>query len=165
MGRSFGDLQAYFWNLSDIPSGGPVSVSGDTVLLDIVPNTPEWQSGVSQLGNGRARLYDTDRARAFAVAGRVCMIQQIMQGYGASFARLIAMFLIEDVEPFTDGQGIGMIDIRGGGVEKLLSREVVIRNPMWPLFNPGVRVSARLDRRLDIIAGEVPAALAAARGN
>ena len=128
MGRSFGDLQAYFWNLSDIPSGGPVSVGGDTVLLDIVPDTPEWQSGVSQLGNGRARLYDTDRARAFAVAGRVCMIQQIMQGYGASFARLIAMFLIEDVEPFTDGQGIGMIDIRGGGVEKLLSR--------YPVFKP-----------------------------
>jgi len=119
MARSFGELRATFYDLSDNTA---IILDGSQYLTDIVPDSVEWVSYISQLGNGRARLYNTARAQTLAVIGRICVIDQRSGYIDGNNGKVIAMFLIEDVEPFTDSQGISIIEIRGGGVEKLLAR-------------------------------------------
>jgi histidinol-phosphate aminotransferase len=50
-------------------------------------------------------------------------------------------------------------------MQGLLSRDVFIRKPMVPVLERCIRVSVGLDHELDILAEELPGALAAARGN
>ncbi len=50
-------------------------------------------------------------------------------------------------------------------LQGLLSRDVFIRKPMAPGLDRCIRVSVGLDHELDILAEELPGALAAARGN
>ncbi|RVA81873.1 pyridoxal phosphate-dependent aminotransferase, partial [Mesorhizobium sp. M7A.F.Ca.CA.004.01.1.1] len=47
----------------------------------------------------------------------------------------------------------------------LLSRDVFIRKPMVPRLDRCIRISVGLDHELDILAEELPGALATARGN
>jgi hypothetical protein len=118
MARSFGELRAKFYDLSNTA----IVLDGSEYLLDIVPDSAEWVSSISQLGNGRVRLFNTARAQTMATIGRICVVEQRTGYVDANNSKIITMFLIEDVEPFTDSQGISMIEIRGGGVEKLLTR-------------------------------------------
>jgi histidinol-phosphate aminotransferase len=48
-------------------------------------------------------------------------------------------------------------------MRNLLARDVFIRKPMAPGLNRCIRVSVGLDHELDVLAEELPAALAAAR--
>lgn len=48
-------------------------------------------------------------------------------------------------------------------MQNLLARDVFVRKPMAPVLNRCIRVSAGVDREMDIFAEELPAALAAAR--
>ena len=118
MARSFGELRATFYDLSN----NAIVLDGSQYLTDIVPDSAEWVSSISQLGNGRVRLFNTARAQTMATIGRICVVEQRTGYVDANNSKIITMFLIEDVEPFTDSQGISMIEIRGGGVEKLLTR-------------------------------------------
>lgn len=50
-------------------------------------------------------------------------------------------------------------------MQALLSRDVFIRKPMVPVLDRCIRISVGLPHELDILAEELPGALAAARGN
>ncbi|RUM97298.1 pyridoxal phosphate-dependent aminotransferase [Pseudaminobacter arsenicus] len=50
-------------------------------------------------------------------------------------------------------------------MQNLLGRDVFIRKPMAPVLNRCIRISVGLDHELDVLAEELPAALAAARAN
>ncbi|HMM64715.1 MAG TPA: pyridoxal phosphate-dependent aminotransferase [Mesorhizobium sp.] len=50
-------------------------------------------------------------------------------------------------------------------LEAMLARDVFIRKPMAPGLDRCIRISVGLDHELDILAEELPGALAAARGN
>ena len=125
MARDFGELRAYFYELDDVVSGTPVSIDGSAILTDIVPDTVEWTRAASQVGSGRVSLMWNARSRDFAVLGRVCVVEQMVSGYGGMFSRLMSVFLIDEIEPKTNSDGAGILEIRGPGVEHLLTRYAV----------------------------------------
>lgn len=125
--RGWGAVRAYIWELSEISNvggGSPFSYGGVSTLTNVVPDSVEWRRTLSAVGNGRATFYASTYWEQYLVAGRVCVVEQVMTGYGG-VARTLAVFLMETVEPMTNGDGLGVVVVSGPGVEHLLSKKIL----------------------------------------
>ena len=123
MARVWGDTSAIFWDLDQIPSGAPVTAPYAEDIV-IVEDSVEWVRMLSQVGSGRASFYATINWGDYIQPGRIVAITQAVTGY-SFFQRLLAAFIIEEIEPNTR-DGISVIDVRGPGVESLLTKF-----PVW----------------------------------
>lgn len=136
MARVWGNTTAIFWNMDDIPSGAPVDVDG-VMEPRLVEDSIEWTRLLSQIGNGRASFYADDGWDDYIVPGRIVAITQAVTGYSFT-SRLLAVFIIEEMEP-TTRNGISIVDVRGPGVEGLLTKY-----PVWSPIGEEVIIEAEL---------------------
>lgn len=123
MARVWGDTSAIFYDLDQIPTGSPVTAPYAEDIV-IVEDSVEWVRMLSQVGSGRASFYATINWGDYIQPGRIVAITQAVTGY-SFFQRLLAAFIIEEIEPNTR-DGISVIDVRGPGVESLLTKF-----PVW----------------------------------
>jgi hypothetical protein len=121
MPRAWGETKAYFYTL-DLTQ---IEVGADDYYDAVVDNSVEWIRIVSQIGSGRATFYATSTWTNWLIPGRICVITKELGGYsGLPTERVIACFIMEDVEPYTR-DGMSYIDVSGRGIEALLTRETV----------------------------------------
>jgi hypothetical protein len=99
MARTWGATRAKFW---DIVGYGPgllaVTVGGDTYLETVVDNSVTWTRLISQIGQGAASFYATPGWDDWLTPGRVCVVEKVTNHTDGD-ARLLACFIIEDIEP------------------------------------------------------------------
>ena len=127
MARSFNATRALVWELDEVLTGLPFSYGGQTYITEIVDGSVTWMRYISQIGNGAASFYAFDNWEQFLVPGRILVVEK--PGYYQDFqqalaGRLLACFLIDEIEPTTNG-GISIINVRGQGVEALLTKQAV----------------------------------------
>ena len=122
MPRNWGATKAYFYTL---PSLTQVVIGEANYFDGVVDNTVEWTQIVSQIGSGRATFYAVGAYASWLIPGRVCVITKALGGYsGLGTERVMACFIVEDVEPYTSN-GVSFVTISGKGVESLLTKELV----------------------------------------
>ncbi len=126
MPRIWGTTSAQFYELDQVTAGSPVNVGGVTSITTVIDNTVEWNRITSGIGRGRASFYATGNWDQFIVPARVCMIYKAVSGYDPIVARVVACFIIEDVEPGVDANGLNIVTASGPGMESLLTRK-----PVW----------------------------------
>lgn len=122
MPRQWSATRAYVRELNNVPSGVNFSYGGRTYLTNVVPDSPVWNRAISQISDGSARFYQTQDWEQFLVPGRVLTVEQPVSGYAGFLVRTLTSFLIEDVEPATNGT----VMVSGRGVESLLAKV-----PVW----------------------------------
>jgi histidinol-phosphate aminotransferase len=98
-------------------------------------------------------------------------LRQVVAKVEAGRRRIAAIAEENGLEPLPSATNFVTVDCRHDGVfaqkvmQALLERDVFIRKPMAPGLDRCVRISVGLDHELDILAEEMPRALATARGN
>jgi hypothetical protein len=124
MARTWGATRAKFW---DIVGYGPgllaVTVGGDTYLETVVDNSVTWTRLISQVGQGAASFHATPGWDDWLTPGRVCVIEKVTN-HTVGSARLLACFIIEDVEPKV-ANGVNVVDVRGPGLESMLTKQLL----------------------------------------
>ena len=124
MARTWGATRAKFW---DIVGYGPgllwVTVGGDTYLETVVDNSVTWTRLISQVGQGAASFYAVGGWEDWLIPGRICVVEKVTN-HTAGAARLLACFIIEEIEPKVSG-GVNVVDVRGPGVESLLTKQLL----------------------------------------
>ena len=123
MPRQWSATRAYVRELDQVPSGTNFSYGGVQYLTNVVPGSAMWNRMLSGIGSGAVRFYPTQNWAQFLVPGRVLTVEQPVSGYSGFLVRTLTCFLIEEVEPATNGE----IAVRGPGVESLLGRKAVWR--------------------------------------
>lgn len=126
MARSWGGTWASFYELDNIVSGTPVTIGGVYQFNAIVDDSAEWRRPLSGIASGRVTLYAVNNWDQFAVPGRVCIVHQNVSGYAGIVSRVIACFLIEDIEPGVRDR-MNVVTLTGPGVESLLTKRPVFR--------------------------------------
>ncbi len=98
-------------------------------------------------------------------------LQNVVARVVAGRTRIAGIAEANGLKPLPSATNFVTIDCGRDGafalkvLQNLLSRDVFIRKPMAPGLDRCIRVSVGLDHELDILAEELPGALAAARGN
>jgi histidinol-phosphate aminotransferase len=98
-------------------------------------------------------------------------LAQVVAKVAAGRERIAAIARDNGLKPLPSATNFVTIDCGGGApfalsvMRHLLARDVFIRKPMAPGLDRCIRVSVGLGHELDVFAEELPAALAAARGN
>jgi histidinol-phosphate aminotransferase len=98
-------------------------------------------------------------------------LQSVVARVAAGRRRIAEIAEANGLKPLPSATNFVTIDCGGDGafalkvLQALLARDVFIRKPMVPVLDRCIRVSVGLDHELDILAEELPGALAAARGN
>ena len=126
MARSWGGTWASFYELDNIVSGTPVTIGGVYQFNAIVDDSAEWRRPLSGIASGRVTLYAVNNWDQFAVPGRVCIVHKNVSGYAGIVSRVIACFLIEDIEPGVRDR-MNVVTLTGPGVESLLTKRPVFR--------------------------------------
>jgi hypothetical protein len=124
MARTWGATRAKFWEVDGAwPGTSPLTIGGDDYLETVVDNSVTWTRLMSQIGQGAASFYALPGWDDWLVAGRVCLIEKVTN-HTVGDARLLACFIIEDVEPKMSN-GVSVVDVRGPGVESLLTKQLL----------------------------------------
>ncbi|ESZ24160.1 pyridoxal phosphate-dependent aminotransferase [Mesorhizobium sp. L2C084A000] len=98
-------------------------------------------------------------------------LRSVVARVAAGRRRIAGIAEANGLKPLASATNFVTIDCCGDGafalkvLQGLLSRDVFIRKPMVPRLDRCIRVSVGLDHELDILAEELPGALATARGN
>jgi histidinol-phosphate aminotransferase len=115
--------------------------------------------GVSRMAQAAGASALADQAYLSEVVARI----------GAGRERIAAIARDNGLSPIDSAANFVTIDCGSDGafalkvLQKLLARDVFIRKPMAPILDRCIRVSVGLEHELDILAEELPVALAAAR--
>jgi hypothetical protein len=153
MARTWGATRAKFW---DIVGYGPgllaVTVGGDTYLETVVDNSVTWTRLISQIGQGAASFYATPGWDDWLTPGRVCVVEKVTNHTDGD-ARLLACFIIEDVEPKVSN-GVNVVDVRGPGLESMLTKQL-----LWSPIG-----SANIDTTQIAVDADAPSARTLAQG-
>lgn len=115
-------------------------------------------------------------SRMAQVAGAEALADQawlrdVVAKVDAGRRRIAAIAAGNGLEPLPSATNFVTVDCGRDGafalkvLENMLARDVFIRKPMAPGLDRCIRISVGLDHELDILAEEMPGALAAARGN
>ena len=97
-------------------------------------------------------------------------LEEVARRVSAGRERIAKIARDNGLDPIPSATNFVTIDCGGDGdfalrvMKALLGRDVFIRKPMAPVLNRCIRVSVGLDHELDILAAELPKALAEARG-
>jgi len=94
-----------------------LTINGATYLETVVDNSVTWTRLISQIGQGAATFYATADWDDWLTPGRVCVIEKVTN-HTIGDARLLACFIIEDIEPAVSN-GVNVVNVRGPGVESL----------------------------------------------
>jgi histidinol-phosphate aminotransferase len=98
-------------------------------------------------------------------------LEDVAARVAAGRERISAIARSNGLAPIPSATNFVTIDCGADGafalklLQDLLSRDVFIRKPMVPVLDRCIRVSVGLDHELAVFEEELPAALAAARGN
>jgi hypothetical protein len=153
MARTWGATRAKFW---DIVGYGPgllaVTVGGDTYLETVVDNSVTWTRLISQIGQGAASFYATPGWDDWLTPGRVCVVEKVTNHTDGA-ARLLACFIIEDIEPKV-ANGVNVVDVRGPGLESMLTKQL-----LWSPIG-----SANIDTTQIAVDANAPSARTLAQG-
>jgi hypothetical protein len=153
MARTWGATRAKFW---DIVGYGPgllaVTVGGDTYLETVVDNSVTWTRLISQIGQGAASFYATPGWDDWLTPGRVCVVEKVTNHTDGA-ARLLACFIIEDIEPKV-ANGVNVVDVRGPGLESMLTKQL-----LWSPIG-----SANIDTTQIAVDADAPSARTLAQG-
>jgi hypothetical protein len=153
MARTWGATRAKFW---DIVGYGPgllaVTVGGDTYLETVVDNSVTWTRLISQIGQGAASFYATPGWDDWLTPGRVCVVEKVTNHTDGA-ARLLACFIIEDIEPKV-ANGVNVVDVRGPGLESMLTKQL-----LWSPIG-----SANIDTTHIAVDADAPSARTLAQG-
>jgi hypothetical protein len=153
MARTWGATRAKFW---DIVGYGPgllaVTVGGDTYLETVVDNSVTWTRLISQIGQGAASFYAVDGWDDWLTPGRVCVVEKVTNHTDGA-ARLLACFIIEDIEPKV-ANGVNVVDVRGPGLESMLTKQL-----LWSPIG-----SANIDTTQIAVDADAPSARTLAQG-
>jgi hypothetical protein len=124
MARTWGATRAKFWDVSGAwPGTSPLEINGSEYLETVVDNSVTWTRLISQVGQGAAQFYAVDGWDDWLTTGRVCVIEKVTN-HTTGGARLLACFIIEEIEPKVAG-GVNVIDVRGPGVESQLTKQLL----------------------------------------
>lgn len=114
-------------------------------------------------------------SRMAQIAGKAALedqpyLEQIKAKVAAGRDRIAAIARDNCLSPIASATNFVAVDCGSDGafalkvLENLLARDVFVRKPMVPVLNRCIRISVGRDDELDILADELPGALAAARG-
>lgn len=117
--------------------------------------------GVSRMAQvaGEAALADQDYLRS------------VVERVAAGRQRIAGIARANGLDPLPSATNFVTMDCGADGafalkvLQALIARDVFVRKPMAPVLDRCIRVSVGLDHELDILAEELPGALAVARGN
>ncbi len=124
MARTWGATRAKFWDVAGAwPSTSPLTVNGATYLETVVDGSVTWTRLISQVGQGSASFYATADWDEWLIPGRVCVVEKVTN-HTVGAARLLACFIIEDIEPKV-ANGVNVVDVRGPGIEGLLTKQLL----------------------------------------
>ena len=124
MARTWGATRAKFWDVTGAwPGTSPLEINGSEYLETVVDNSVTWTRLISQIGQGAAQFLAVDGWDDWLTTGRVCVIEKVTN-HTTGGARLLACFIIEDIEPKVSG-GVNVIDVRGPGVESQLTKQLL----------------------------------------
>ncbi|MBX7254432.1 MAG: hypothetical protein K1X50_20800, partial [Candidatus Promineofilum sp.] len=150
MARTFGATRAKFWDVAGAwPAVSPLTINGATYLETVVDNSVTWTRLISQIGQGAATFYATADWDDWLTPGRVCVIEKVTN-HTIGDARLLACFIIEDIEPAVSN-GVNVVNVRGPGVESLLSKQLLwspVGNAVSTVTHLAVKADAPDDRTL-----------------
>ena len=123
MAREWGVIRAKFWEQDEpFVTGSPVTVNGKSYIDSIVDGSVNWTRLMSQVGFGSVSFYETENWANLAAPGRVCVVEQVGSHFSGG-ARLLACFLVEDIEPQVRN-GLNVVELRGPGLESLLNKQL-----------------------------------------
>ena len=150
MARTWGATRAKFWDVAGAwPGTSPLSIGGATYLETVADNSVTWTRLISQIGQGAASFYATAGWDNWLVPGRVCVIEKVTN-HTTGAARLLACFIIEDIEPAV-ANGVNVVNVRGPGVESLLGKQLLwspVGNAVSTTAHIAVKADAPDDREL-----------------
>jgi histidinol-phosphate aminotransferase len=108
------------------------------------------------------------------VAGQAALadqgyLREVVARVAAGRERIAGIARDNGLAPITSATNFVTIDCGGDGafalkvLQEMLARDVFIRKPMAPGLDRCIRISVGLDREMEMLADELPKALAAAR--
>jgi hypothetical protein len=138
MARTWGATRAKFWDVAGAWNGNaPLTINGATYLETVVDGSVTWTRLISQVGQGSASFYATADWDEWLIPGRVCVVEKVTN-HTVGAARLLACFIIEDIEPKV-ANGVNVVDVRGPGVESLLTKQL-----LWNPIGAGTPATTKL---------------------